>query len=104
MIKLLVICYEQEMIKQLRKMGIIEMVQWERSTCRDIGGVLIFMFSGVLIAIHSVALLYCLRIHNRYTYQDYFILQGKGFKLKVNEVKMNHLWLIAKQCNIRNQN
>lgn len=44
------------MIKQFRKIRIIEMVEWERNTCKDIGNVLIFMIGGMLIA-------YCLHAY-----------------------------------------
>ena len=46
------------MIKQFRKMRIIEMVEWERNTCKDIGNVLIFMIGGMLIA-------YCLHVKQK---------------------------------------
>lgn len=40
----------------------MEMVEWERNTYRKIGNVLIFKFSGILIAIHLVTILYSMYI------------------------------------------
>lgn len=60
------------MIKQFRKMEITKMVKWERNTCKDVGIVLIFMFSCVLVAVHLVTTLYCLYIQKMCVYRDYF--------------------------------
>ena len=78
-------------------MGIIEMVEWERKTYKDIGNILIFMFGGILIAIHWVTIVYWLHsayIYNMHIYQDYFkngiqgkVLQIEG-KLDKNELSL----------------
>lgn len=53
-------------------MEITKMVKWERNTCKDVGIVLIFMFSCVLVAVHLVTILYCLCIQKMCVYRDYF--------------------------------
>lgn len=50
------------MIKQFRKMRIIEMVEWERNTSKDISNILIFMIGGMLIAYYLTCIIcICIR-------------------------------------------
>lgn len=66
------------MIKQFRKMRIIEMVEWERNTCKGIGSILIFLIEWYVNGI----LLTCITcICNRIILEMEY--KGKCFTLKV---------------------
>lgn len=65
-------------------MGIIEMEEWEKNSCKNIGNALIFKFSGILIAFHLVTILYCLHVHNMYVYHNFF---KNGIQGNASEVR-----------------
>lgn len=81
------------MIKQFRKMRIIEMVEWERNTCEDIGNILIFMIGDMLIAYYLTCIIcICIRTILKMEYKGKcFTLEGK---LDKNELLLAYCQLL----------